>query len=122
MMNIATATRCHNSSPVLRAAVTAPIARAGIERAGGIADDMVVARRRIGADKECVALFDYYFGQSPDRIIESSWDNVQERRVTLRLEYPAQNARSLRGKIVQRRGNTIEVVFKGVDMILVDRR
>jgi len=110
----------HQFSPELRTAVTAPIVQAGIEPVAGITDDLVVARRRLGNGKECVVLFDYHFGNLPAQPFAPYWENVGERRVMVQLHYPAAKARSLRGKILQRNGQTVEVAFRGMDMILVD--
>lgn len=113
-------TAYHWFNPVLREQATAPIAGAGIPHVCGINDDMVVAVRRSGGGRECVALFDYHFGNPPERSFEPAWDEVKERRVKVQLSSPADKARSLRGNITARKGNTVEVVFRGVDMILAD--
>ena len=112
----------HCFDPRLRAMVVAPMGPAGVSHVAGIADDLVVARHRVGNGKECVVLFDYHAGNAPEIAFSPVWDNVKERRVKVTLDYPVAHARCLRGKIVRREGHTIEVVFRGIDMILVDER
>ncbi|MCM8789297.1 MAG: hypothetical protein NC907_05860, partial [Candidatus Omnitrophica bacterium] len=110
----------HNFSASLRNFATMFVRESGINTVCGINQDMIVARKRTKGKKEIITLFDYHFGQKPHQLVFPEWDHIGETSVRIDMG-KTKSVRSVRGSIVRKQGTSIEVKFKGMDFILIDR-
>ena len=106
----------HSFSPEMRIFTTEPAGICKIKKVCDIDKNLVVARKRTGKNRQCIAIFDYGFGS--DKPVMPVWETIGETTVKLEIKQ-AKNVKCLNGEIHKDKDSYV-VKFKGATMLLID--
>ncbi|MCX7704995.1 MAG: hypothetical protein N2115_01890 [bacterium] len=107
----------HGFSREIRDFVTQPATFCKIKKVCNIDRNLIVARKRTGKTKQCIAIFDYGFGK--EKPVIPVWDEIGETTIELEIG-KVKNVKCLNGKLVQDK-NAYKITFKGATILLIDK-